>query len=376
MLSFHTAGDSHGRALIGILEGFPAHVPVDREFVNRMLARRQGGYGRSRRQAIEQDRAEFIAGVWKGETTGAPVGILLKNRASKNQSDVRPRTIPRPGHADLAGAWKYGWEHDFNPVIERSSARETAMRVAIGALCEIFLRELDVQVLGYVRQLGTVAASVPDLPLAELRTRVEASAFYCPDTDADSSMRAEVDRAREAGDSLGGVVEVVAEGLPPGVGDFSHPEHRLDAQIAQQLMSIPSVKAVEIGEGVRSASLPGSQVHDEITLRGDQIVRTSNRAGGIEGGFSNGERILIRAYHKPIPTLVRGIGSVDLNSLQEARAPYIRSDTVVVPAASVVGEAVLSFVLARALLQKFGHDSLNDIRQALLAYKNRLRGFR
>ena len=375
MLTVHTAGDSHGPTLLAILEGFPAHVPVDLDFVNRMLARRQGGYGRSRRQAIEKDRAELVAGVWKGETTGAPVGILVRNRAAKNQEDVRPRTVPRPGHADLAGAWKYGWEHDFNPVIERSSARETAARVAAGALCELLLRELGVQILGYVRQLGGVRAEIPAEPVAELRKRVEASPFHCPDPSCLEAMRAEVDRAREDGDSLGGVVEVVAEGVPPGLGGFSHPEQRLDGQIAQQMMSIPSVKAVEIGEGVRSASLRGSQVHDEIGLENGRIVRRSNRAGGIEGGISNGQRILVRAYHKPIPTLVRGISTVDLQTLQEARAPYIRSDVVVVPAASVVAEAVLSFVLARALLEKFGHDNFPDIRQALESYRSRLKGF-
>ena len=375
MLSYHTAGDSHGPALLGILEGFPAHVPVREEEVNAMLARRQGGYGRSRRQSIERDRAEFVAGVWKGETTGAPVGILLRNRAAKNQKDVRARTVPRPGHADLAGAWKYGWEADFNPVIERSSARETAMRVAIGALCRQLLAELGIEVLGYVRQIGGVRAEVPELPLAGLRQRVEQSDFYCPDSQCEADMRAAVDRAREAGDSLGGIVEVVAEGVPPGFGGLSHPEHRLDAQIAQQLMSIPSAKAVEIGEGIAGAGLPGSRVHDAIRLREGKIVRATNRAGGMEGGISNGERIVVRVYHKPIPTLVRGMDSVDLATLEETRAPYIRSDVAVVPAASVVAEAVLSFALARAVLLKFGHDHLGDIREAMKAYKNRLRGF-
>jgi chorismate synthase len=355
------------------VEGFPAHVPVDEEFVNRMLARRQGGYGRSKRQRLEKDRAQFVAGVWKGETTGAPIGILIRNRAAKEQDTVRPRTIPRPGHADLAGAWKYGWEHDLNPVMERASARETAMRVAIGSLCQLLLKELGMEVLGYVRQIGSAQADIPVLPISELRRQTEASDFFCPVAEMDAMLRAEVDRAREEGDSLGGVVEVVAEGVPPGLGGFLHPEQRLDAQIGQALLSIPSVKAVEIGDGIRISGQKGSDVHDAIVCVENRLQRPSNRAGGMEGGISTGERIVVRAFLKPIPTLIRSLASVDLASGDPVRAPYIRSDVVVVPAASVVAEAVVSFVLARMVLQKFGHDHLEDIRFALKNYLSRLK---
>jgi chorismate synthase len=373
MLAYHTAGHSHGEMLIGILEGFPAHVPISLDFINRMLERRQGGYGRSKRQNIEKDEVEIIAGVWKGNSTGAPIGMMIKNKASRVQGEVRPRTIPRPGHTDLAGAWKYGWEHDFNPVIERSSARETAMRVAVGATCQLLLQELGVEILGHVRQLGSVIPQTPELSLAEMRLRVEDSPFYCCDPKAEEQMRELVDGMKEAGNSLGGVVEVLAENVPPGLGGFRHQEFRLDAQLAQALMSIPSVKAVEIGEGLFDAERPGSEVHDAIKIENGKIRRTSNNSGGIEGGISNGERIIVRAYHKPIPTMIRGIESVDLKDGSPAQAPYVRSDVVVIPAASVVAEAMVSFVLARALLAKFGQDHLEDIRKNLDTYLKRLK---
>ncbi len=373
MLSYHTAGHSHGEMLIGILEGFPAHVPISLDFINRMLERRQGGYGRSKRQNIEKDEVEIIAGAWKGISTGAPIGMMIKNKASRLQDEVRPRTIPRPGHTDLAGAWKYGWEHDFNPVIERSSARETAMRVAVGATCQLLLQELGVEILGHVWQLGSVIPQTPELSLAEMRLRVENSPFYCCDPKADEQMREMVDGTKEAGNSLGGVVEVLADNVPPGLGGFRHLEFRLDAQLAQALMSIPSVKAVEIGEGLFGAEKPGSEVHDAIKIENGKIRRTSNNSGGIEGGISNGERIIVRAYHKPIPTMIRGIESVDLKDGSPAQAPYIRSDVVVIPAASVVAEAMVSFVLARALLAKFGQDHLEDIRRNLNTYLKRLK---
>ena len=373
MLSYHTAGHSHGEMLIGILEGFPAHVPISVDFINRMLERRQGGYGRSKRQKIEKDKIEIIGGVWKGKSTGAPIGMLVRNKASKKQEDVRPRTIPRPGHTDLAGAWKYGWEHDFNPVLERSSARETAVRTAIGATCLLLLQELGIEVLGHVRQLGSVVPQIQELPLSELRQRVEDSPFYCCDPKADDEMRELVDSMKEAGNSLGGVVEVLADNVPPGLGGFKHLDFRLDAQLAQGLMSIPSVKAVEIGEGLFGAEKPGSEIHDAIKIENGKIHRGSNNSGGIEGGISNGQRIIVRAYHKPIPTMIQGIESVDLKDGSPAQAPYIRSDVVVIPAASVVAEAMVSFVLARALLAKFGQDHLEDIQNNMKSYIKRLK---
>lgn len=373
MLSYHTAGHSHGELLLGILEGFPAHVPIDEEFINKNLERRQGGYGRSKRQSIEKDKIEFVAGVWKGETTGAPIGLIIRNKASKDQEDVRPRTIPRPGHADLAGAWKYGWEHDFNPVIERSSARETAMRVAIGSICQLLLNKLGIEILGHVKQLGSVSPIVPEVKISALRKLAESSPFYSVDTKADEKMKALIDDKKEEGNSLGGVVEVLAENVPPGLGGFKHLDFRLDAQIAQALMSVPSVKAVEIGEGLAGADKPGSEVHDEIKIENGTIRRTTNNSGGIEGGMSNGQRIVVRAYHKPIPTMVKGIASIDLVDGSATKAPYIRSDVVVIPAASVVAEAMVSFILAKALLDKFGHDHLDDIRDNVTRHLKRIK---
>lgn len=373
MLAYHTAGDSHGEMLLGILTGFPAHVPLSVEKINAMLARRQAGYGRSKRQQIEKDEVVIVAGFWQGESTGAPLGLTVKNKASKTQKTVRPRTVPRPGHADLAGAWKYGWEYDFNPIIERSSARETAMRVAVGAICSAFLRELGIEVLGHVRRIGDEEAKIGKSSLTEMREIVEKSPFHCADAGIEERMRQLVDDIREEGDSLGGEVEVIIENAPPGLGSLGDADQRLDAQLAQTMMSIPSVKAVEIGDGIRNSYLPGSWVHDKISLADQHVRRDSNRAGGIEGGISNGERIIVRNYHKPIPTMVQGIDSVNLQNGTTQKAPYIRSDVVVIPAASVVAEAMAAFVVAKAVLEKFGHDHLGDIRKNIEDYKKRLK---
>jgi len=372
MLSYHTAGDSHGEMLLGILEGFPAQVPIDIKKIDRMLERRQAGYGRSKRQQIEKDNVQIHAGIWKGFSTGAPLGLTVNNKLSKPQETVRPRTIPRPGHADLAGAWKYGWEHDFNPIIERSSARETAMRVVIGSICSQLLKHLGILVLGHVRRIGNVEATIKDQPVKEMRQIVENSPFHCVDSTIEDKMRKLVDKIKNEGNSLGGEVEVIMENVPPGLGGFRHLESRLDAQLAQAMMSIPSVKAVEIGDAIENSFIPGSKVHDEITIHDSNLKRKTNRAGGIEGGISNGEKIFVRNFHKPIPTMVRGIDSVDLKEGNSKKAPYIRSDVVVIPAASVVAEAVVAFVIARALLEKFGQDHLGDIQKNLETYKQRL----
>ena len=372
MLSYHTAGDSHGDMLVGILEGFPAQVPLDLNEINKILERRQAGYGRSKRQQMEKDELQILAGIWKGFSTGAPLGLTVNNKLSKPQDTVRPRTIPRPGHADLAGAWKYGWEHDFNPIIERSSARETAMRVAIGAICSQFLKKMGVFVLGHVRRIGNVEATIEDQPVREMRPIVENSPFHCMDSNIENKMRQLIDKIKDEGNSLGGEVEVIVENVPPGLGGFRHLESRLDAQLAQAMMSIPSVKAVEIGDAIENSFIPGSKVHDEIILQDSNLKRKTNRAGGIEGGISNGEKIVIRNFHKPIPTMVRGIDSVDMKEGNSKKAPYIRSDVVVIPAASVVAEAVVAFVITRALLEKFGHDHLGDIQKNLENYKKRL----
>ena len=372
MLSYSTAGDSHGELLTGILNGFPAQVPLSVEKINKMLSRRQAGYGRSKRQQIEKDEVRIISGIWKGKSTGAPIGLLVKNRASKPQETVRPRTIPRPGHADLAGSWKYGWEHDFNPIIERSSARETAMRTAVGGVCSLLLKELSIDVLGHVRRIGAVKANIPGLSLAEMRVLLEKSPFFCVDSAVEKKMKEVVDSVREEGNSLGGEVEVIVENVPPGLGGFRNLDARLDALLAEAMMSIPSVKGVEIGDGIQNSYLTGGEVHDEILLEKNIIRRKTNRAGGIEGGISNGEKIIVRNYHKPIPTMIKSINSVDLNDGSSKKAPYIRSDVVVIPAASVVAEAVVSFVITKVILEKFGNDCLDDIKTGLENYKQRL----
>jgi len=375
MLTYHTAGDSHGEALLGILENYPAQVPLPAGKINQMLVRRQGGYGRSERQQIERDEVRIIAGVWRGKSTGAPIGLMIKNRADTSQETVPPRVVPRPGHADLAGAWKHGWEQDINPVIERASARETAMRTAIGAICALLLHELEIDVLGHVRRIGTIAVPSSELSLTELRARVTRSPFFCGDPQAEPALQELVDTTRQAGDSLGGEVEIIAENVPPGLGSLGQPESRLDAQLALALMGIPSVKAVEIGAGIQASYQSGSAVHDEISIAGSQITHKTNHAGGVEGGMSNGERLIVHIFLKPIPTLIQPLASVNLQKGSVTKSPYIRSDVVVVPAASVVAEAMVAFVLARAILEKFGHDHLNDIQQALRDYQQRLRFF-
>ncbi|MCD6165997.1 chorismate synthase [bacterium] len=373
MLKYFTAGDSHGAALMGILEGFPAHVPISENRINQILARRQGGYGRGVRMQMEYDQVRLISGIWRGKSSGAPIGLLIHNKSMHDAATVPPRTVPRPGHADLAGAWKYGFEDDFNPIIERASARETAMRVAIGAICQMLLAECQIEVIGHVRQIGSIQTPKLNLPTDELRRLIMQSPVYCADPITSERMVQLVDNAQKTGDTLGGSFEVVTFNPPPGLGSHVHYESRLDARLALHLMSIPSVKAVEIGEGVKGSQQPGSQMHDAILVDSGTVVRGSNRAGGIEGGISNGQPIVVRAYLKPIPTLRQPLPSVDLATGVRTPAPYIRSDVMVVPAAAVVGEAVVAFVIAQALLEKFGSDTLPEIQEHLKFYRNKMK---
>jgi len=373
MLKYFTAGDSHGAALMGILEGFPAHVPISENRINQILARRQGGYGRGVRMQMEYDQVRLISGIWRGKSSGAPIGLLIHNKSMHDAATVPPRTVPRPGHADLAGAWKYGFEDDFNPIIERASARETAMRVAIGAICQMLLAECQIEVIGHVRQIGSIQTPKLNLPTDELRRLIMQSPVYCADPITSERMVQLVDNAQKTGDTLGGSFEVITFNTPPGLGSHVHYENRLDARLALHLMSIPSVKAVEIGEGVKGSQQPGSQMHDAILVDSGTVVRGSNRAGGIEGGISNGQPIVVRAYLKPIPTLRQPLPSVDLATGVRTPAPYIRSDVMVVPAAAVVGEAVVAFVIAQALLEKFGSDTLPEIQEHLKFYRNKMK---
>ncbi len=371
-----TAGESHGPALVAILEGIPAGLPLSPDDIDRELARRQRGHGRGGRMAIERDRAEVIAGVRWGRTTGAPIAVRIANRDWENwrgimdalgspPADYCPVTVPRPGHADLAGALKYG-HRDLRDVIERASARETAARVALGAIAKRLLREIGVGIASHVVSIHTARAEVDPLalglPPGEINARADRSPVRCLDPGAEAEMVARIDAARAAGDTVGGVFEVIAFGVPPGLGSYVHWDRRLDGRLARALMSIPGIKGVEVGLGFRAAARRGSEVHDEI-LRdpGGGIRRATDRAGGLEGGVTNGEPLVLRAAMKPIPTLVKPLRSVDLATGEEVPAHRERSDVCAVPAASVVGEAMVALVLAEAVLERFGGDSLGAL---------------
>jgi chorismate synthase len=407
MLRFLTAGESHGPCLTAVVEGLPAGLVVDVEAINRDMARRQGGYGRGGRMKIERDRVEILGGVIAGRTTGAPVALRIENRDWANwrdrwaAGDLPHLSVPRPGHADYAGMVKYGLD-DARPVLERASARETAARVAVGGLAKLLLAAFGIAVGSAVTEIGGVVAAVPTLPPEELWALAEASDIRCPDEEAAGRMRAAVDAAREAGDSLGGVFVVVATGVPVGLGSHVHWDRRLDARLATAVMSIPAIKGVEIGPAFENARRPGTQVHDEFErvsesasqrvsesasqrvsesanrqvsesanqqikngTRLPPVMRTSNRAGGIEGGMSNGQPIVVRAAMKPIPTTVTPLRSVDLATGEPAATRYQRSDVCAVPAASVVGEAMVAWVLADALIEKRGGDSLAEMRRRM-----------
>jgi chorismate synthase len=393
MLRFLTAGESHGPCLTAIVEGLPAGLVVDVEAINHELSRRQGGYGRGGRMKIERDEVEILGGVLCGKTTGAPLSLRIENRDWANwrdrwaAGDLPKLTVPRPGHADYAGMVKYGLD-DARPILERASARETAARVAVGALAKLLLAEFDVAVGSIVVEIDGVVAEIPDLLLVRaeralplLWTRAEASDVRCPDEAAAARMREAIDAAREAGDSLGGVFVAVATGLPVGLGSHVQWDRRLDARLALAVMSIPAVKGVEIGPAFENARRPGTQVHDEFEqvsrsasmqvrkpanlqthkLASYEAGRTSNRAGGIEGGMTNGLPVIVRAAMKPIPTTITSLRSVDLATGEEAATQYQRSDVCAVPAASVVGEAMVAWVLADALVEKLGGDNIEEM---------------
>ncbi len=370
MLRFLTAGESHGPCLTAIVDGLPAGLVVDVEAINHELARRQGGYGRGGRMKIERDKVEILGGVLYGKTTGAPLSLRIENRDWANwrdrwaAGDLPKLTVPRPGHADYAGMVKYGLD-DARPILERASARETAARVAVGAVAKLLLAEFDVVVGSYVAEIGGVVGQIPDLGWPELWALTEGNDVRCPDTEAANRMRVAIDAAREAGDSLGGVFAVVATGVPVGLGSHVQWDRRLDARLAQAVMSIPAIKGVEIGPAFENARRPGTQVHDELgisNLQSPKVIRTSNRAGGIEGGMTNGEPVVVRAAMKPIPTTVTPLRSVDLTTGEEAATQYQRSDVCAVPAASVVGEAMVAWVLADALIEKLGGDSMGEMK--------------
>ncbi len=380
MLRFLTAGESHGQALVVTLDGMPAGLQLDIDALNAQLRRRQGGYGRGRRMQIESDRAEVLGGVRHGQTTGAPIALLIKNRDWVNwqqtmyvesempgaatgaqRTDV---TRPRPGHADLAGAIKYGHE-DIRNVLERASARETASRVAAGSLARQLLGRFGVRLASHVSAIGDVLLPPGrTVSFAEANAVPEDAPLRCVDLAAQERMIAAIDAAREAGDTLGGAFEVIATGLPPGLGSYVQWDRKLDGRLGQAIMCIHAIKAVGIGIGPDGAIRPGSRVHDEIlppTSGESGPTRPTNNAGGLEGGVTNGEDVRVTGFMKPIATLMKPLRSVDLTTLTEAPAAIERSDVCAVPAAAVVGEAMVAFVLADAFLEKFGGDSIDEI---------------
>ena len=366
MFRYLTAGESHGPALVGILDGIPAHLRLDVEAINATLARRQGGYGRGARMKIERDEIEFLAGVRGSETLGSPIAVIVRNRdyeTPKNRALMDPiagagdpLTNPRPGHADYAGALKYR-QRDLRNVLERASARETAMRVALGAICAQLLTALGVRTRSYVSQIGNVES--PELVDWD-QADVEASDVRCPNGDAAAQMIAAIDAAKSAGDTLGGRFIVRIDGMPVGVGSNRQPSERLDGILAGAVMGMQTVRSVEIGLGADVAATPGSEAHDVFALDDGRVVRKSNRAGGIEGGMSNGEPIVLRVSVKPIPTLMKALPSVNLHQRTDAPATIVRSDVCVVPAAGIVGEAMVRLALTAPLLEKYGGDSIEE----------------
>jgi chorismate synthase len=387
MLRFLTAGESHGQALVVIVEGVPAGLPLGADDLSPDLARRQLGYGRGRRMAIEQDRAEILSGVRRGETLGAPIALLIRNRDWTNWQhtmslDAEPDeslpgarraavTRPRPGHADLAGGLKYSRE-DLRDVLERASARETAARVAAGAIARKLLARYRIDVTSHVIEIGGAALADPlAVRFEQARALAADDDVRCVDAGVAAAMRQVIDKAKEAGDTVGGAFEVIAHGVPPGLGSYVHWDRKLDGRLAQAVMSIPAIKAVGLGRASAVGHLPGSKVHDEILPAGGAasgtvpgLRRPTNNAGGLEGGVTNGEDVRVTAWMKPISTLMKPLRSVDLSTLTEAAAAIERSDVCAVPAAAVVGEAVVAFVLADALLEKLGADSVGEIDSA------------
>ena len=392
MLRFLTAGESHGQALVAIVEGVPAGLAIDFDALTADLRRRQTGYGRGRRMLIESDRATALSGIRHGETTGSPIALLIPNKDWENWQRTmhveaampetatgadRPAvTRPRPGHADLAGFVKYGHD-DLRNVLERASARETAARVAAGAIARQLLLTVGADIVSHVVTIGGASLREPlAVSYQDVRNIPADSPLHCVDREIEAQMIAAIDAAREAGDTMGGAFEVIAHAVPPGLGSYVQWDRKLDGRLAQALMSIPAIKAVGFGRGPMVASLPGSRVHDEIVPAAGRpttvgVARPTNNAGGLEGGVTNGEELRVTAYMKPISTLMKPLRSVDLVTMTESPAAIERSDVCAVPAAAVVGEAMVAIVLADALIEKFGGDSVQELRTNWRAFQER-----
>lgn len=361
-VKFVTAGESHGPALVAILEGIPSGLPLSVEVINQELARRQVGLGSGPRMKVENDQARLLSGVMEGETIGAPIAILVENREHVRWRGRRipAFTIPRPGHADLSGVIKYGYR-DLRPALERASARETAARVAAGAVCKHFLAHFGIGVGGYVVAIGEVSARMEGIPLEQRPRLAEMSPVRCPDPAASAAMEARINQAIQARDTLGGVIEVVATGLPPGLGSYAQWERRLDARLGAALLSVPAIKGVEVGPAFENARLPGTQAQDGICLQGGNLLRRGERNGGLEGGITTGQPLLLRAAMKPIATTLTPQQSVDLVRGKEVLTQYERSDFCPVPRAVPILETMVAFVLADALIEKLGGDSLAEM---------------
>src|ERR1700719_1524828 len=390
MLRFYTAGESHGQALLAFISGLPASLPVDVDFINHELHRRQLGYGRGGRQKIEKDRAEIFAGVRHGKTIGAPVALRIENRDWANWEKALPvedspdladhdkkLVAPRPGHADLAGSQKFNF-HDARYILERASARETAARVAAGALAKQLLRALGTEIASHTIQVGHIRIDrAPGWDEIQAISNDLESPLRCVDPVAQDKMKAEVDAVLKAGDTVGGIFEIVAHNVPVALGSHAQWDEKLDGRLAQAVMSIQAVKGVEIGAGVTAAGSYGSEVQDEIFYdkSARRFRRSSNRAGGLEGGITNGEDVIVRGYLKPISTLRRALGTADMVTKEPVQAAYERSDWCVVPAAGVAGEAMVALVLADAFLQKFGGDSLVEMKRNFDSYARQIDEF-
>jgi chorismate synthase len=389
MFRFTTAGESHGRALVAIVEGLPAGLPIDAEGIDHELARRQLGYGRGGRMKIEQDRVDILSGVRHGLALGSPVALLIENKDWANWTgvmDAKPHEVapeksrrikrPRPGHADLAGGQKFG-ARDLRNILERASARETAARVACGALAKQLLAAFGVEIRSHVTQLGGIPEKPLQLSWAEVAAISDDAPLRCADAELQQRMVELIDRKREEGDTVGGIFEVIARGVVPGVGSHTAWDLKLDGRLAQAVMSIPAVKAVSIGAGSEASALPGSEVHDEIAYNNEtkEFIRETNRAGGLEGGITNGEEIRISGHLKPLSTLRRPLRSVDIDTKQEETATFERSDITAVPAAGVIGETMMALVLAAAMREKFGGDSIGEMKRNFEGYREQLRGY-
>ncbi len=385
-IRFLTAGESHGKALLCILEGIPANLDLSSEYINKELQRRQRGYGRGGRMKIESDRVEFLSGLRFGKTIGSPIAMVIWNKDWENWSEkmayegevpesVVPFSRPRPGHADLAGGIKYN-QRDLRNILERASARETAARVAVGAVCKRFLEEFGIRIGSYVISIGPLRPKIEEEDLLKRHELAENSQVRFPDPSKDEEFIKLIDEAREKGESLGGVFEVFAIGVPPGLGSHIQWDKRIDGRIAQAMMSIQAIKGVEIGLGFESARRFGSEVHDEIGWSEEKgYFRYSNNLGGTEGGITNGMPILVRCAMKPIPTLTKPLRSVDINTKESVKAGKERSDVVAVSAASVVGEAMLAIVLADALLEKLGGDYMEEVKERFKRYMEHVKAF-